>query len=90
MVDATLVASSTSTKNRKGKRDSEMSSTKKGNPCYFGMKAHIGADKANALVHTAMGRAAKVPDVTITNELLHGDEREVHGVSRPAASSSAH
>jgi len=79
MVDATLVAAPTSTKNREGRRDPEMSSTKKGNQWYFGMKAHIGADTANGLVHTVVGTAAKVPDVKMTDELLHGEEYEVHG-----------
>jgi len=79
MVDATLVAAPTSTKNSEGKRDPEMSSTKKGNQWYFGMKAHIGADTANGLVHTVVGTAAKVPDVKVTDELLHGEEREVFG-----------
>jgi IS5 family transposase len=79
MVDATLVAAPTSTKNRENKRDPEMSSTKKGNQWHFGMKAHIGADTANGLVHTVVGTAAKVPDVTVTDELLHGEEHEVHG-----------
>ena len=79
MVDATLVAAPTSTKNRKGKRDPEMSSTKKGNQWYFGMKAHIGADTANGLVHTVLGTAAKVADVKKIDDLLHGDEQEVHG-----------
>lgn len=79
MVDATLVAAPTSTKNRSGKRDPQMSSTKKGNQWYFGMKAHIGADTAHGLVHTVHGTAAKVPDVKMTDELLHGEEREVFG-----------
>jgi IS5 family transposase len=79
MVDATLVAAPTSTKNRERKRDPEMSSTKKGNQWYFGMKAHIGADTANGLVHTVVGTAAKVPDVKVGDALLHGDEKEVHG-----------
>lgn len=79
MVDATLIAAPTSTKNSDGKRDPEMSSTKKGNQWYFGMKAHIGADTANGLVHTVIGTAAKVPDVTMTDSLLHGAEKAVFG-----------
>jgi IS5 family transposase len=79
MVDATLVAAPTLTKNSKGNRDPEMSSTKKGNQWHFGMKAHIGADTAHGLVHTVVGTAAKVPDVKATDDLLHGDEDEVHG-----------
>ena len=66
MVDATLIAAPTSTKNSSGERDPEMCSTKKGNQWYFGMKAHIGVDTANALVHTVEGTAAKVPDVVLT------------------------
>lgn len=79
MVDATLVAAPTSTKNASGKRDPQMSSTKKGNQWYFGMKAHIGADTAYGLVHTVHGTTAKVPDVKMTDALLHGQEREVFG-----------
>jgi len=79
MVDATLVAAPTSTKNDSGKRDPEMSSTKKGNQWHFGMKAHVGVDTENGLVHTVIGTAAKVPDVKVTDQLLRGDEREVHG-----------
>jgi transposase, IS5 family len=79
MVDATLIAAPTSTKNAQGKRDPEMSSTKKGNQWYFGMKAHVGVDTAHGLVHTVVGTAAKVPDVVVTDELLHGEECEVHG-----------
>ena len=73
------MATPASTKNRDGKPEPEMSSTKKGNQWYFGMKAHIGADMANGLIHTVMGTAAKVPDVTLTDDLLHHDEREGRG-----------
>ena len=38
-LDATLIAASTSTKNKSKSRDPEMSSTKKNNQWYFGMKA---------------------------------------------------
>ena len=43
IVDASIVAAPSSTKNRKGERDPEMHQTKKGNQ-FFGMKAHIGVD----------------------------------------------
>ncbi|MBU2730247.1 transposase, partial [Acidithiobacillus caldus] len=43
-VDATLIHAPSSTKNRDRKRDPEMSSTKKGNQWYFGMKAHVATD----------------------------------------------
>ena len=40
IVDATLITASPSTKNKAQKRNPEMSSSKKGNQWYFGMKAH--------------------------------------------------
>ena len=77
VVDATLIAAPSSTKNRSGTRDPEMHQTKKGNNWYFGMKAHIGADAASGLVHTVVGTAANVNDVTVGNDLLQGQERHV-------------
>ena len=41
VVDATLIAAPSSTKNASGERDPEMHQTKKGNQWYFGMKAHV-------------------------------------------------
>ena len=76
-VDATLIAAPSSTKNKDGKRDPQMHSSKKGNQWYFGMKAHIGVDAASGLVHTVRGTAGHVADVTEGNSLLHGEERVV-------------
>ena len=42
MVDATLIAAPSSTKNASGERDPEMHQSQKGNQWHFGMKAHIG------------------------------------------------
>jgi IS5 family transposase len=78
LVDATLLAAPPSTKNAKKERDPEMHQTKKGNQWYFGMKAHIGADRDSKLVHTVVVTAANVADITKTAELLHGQERQVH------------
>jgi IS5 family transposase len=78
LVDATLIAAPSSTKNAKRERDPEMHQTKKGNQWYFGMKAHIGADRDSKLVHTVVVTAANVADVTKTAELLHGEETQVH------------
>src|SRR5688572_15735356 len=55
-----------------------MHQTKKGNQWYFGMKAHIGADRDSKLVHTMVVTAANVSDLTQLPELLHGEERQVH------------
>jgi len=78
LVDATLIAAPPSTKNKEKKRDPEMHQTKKGNQWYFGMKAHIGADRDSKLVHTIVVTAANVADITKTAELLHGAEKQVH------------
>ena len=78
LVDATLIAAPSSTKNQKKERDPEMHQTRKGNQWYFGMKAHIGADRDSKLVHTVVVTAANVADVTKTAELLHGAEQQVH------------
>ena len=77
VVDATLIAAPSSTKNSSGERDPEMHQTKKGNQWHFGMKAHIGVDAESGLVHTVIGTAANVNDVTQGHGLLHGDERIV-------------
>ena len=77
VVDATLIAAPSSTKNSTGERDPEMHQTKKGNQWHFGMKAHIGADADSGLVHTVLGTAANVNDVTQAGALVHGDETDV-------------
>jgi IS5 family transposase len=76
-VDATLIAAPSSTKNKDGARDPEMHQTKKGNQWHFGMKAHIGVDADSGLVHTVLGTAANVNDVTQGHALLHGQEQVV-------------
>ena len=43
------------------------------------MKAHIGVDADSGLVHTVIGTAANVNDVTQANALLHGEEEEAFG-----------
>ena len=59
----------------------EAHSTKKGNTWHFGYKAHIGVDKDTGLVHTLKVTAANVHDVTMTAQLLTGEEETVHGDS---------
>jgi IS5 family transposase len=77
VVDATLIAAPSSTKNASGERDPEMHQSKKGNQWYFGMKAHIGVDAESGLVHTVRGTSGNVNDVVEGNALLHGEESEV-------------
>jgi len=79
IVDATLIAAPPSTKNRDGERDPEMHQSRKGNEWYFGMKAHIGVDLGTGLVHSVVGTAGNVADVTQAHALLHGGEKVVLG-----------
>jgi IS5 family transposase len=79
LVDATLIDAPSSTKNKQGARDPEMSSTKKGNTWYFGMKAHVGVDLDSGLVHSMEASTAKVHDSQKFDDLLHGDEQAVFG-----------
>ncbi|MCP3025293.1 IS5 family transposase [Cupriavidus basilensis] len=79
VVDATLISAPTSTKNSSGERDPEMHSTRKGKQYYFGMKAHIGVDADSGLVHTVIGTAAHVSEISQAHSLLHGNETDVFG-----------
>ncbi len=78
IVDATIIAAPSSTKNAEGKRDPEMHQTKKGNQWHFGMKAHIGVDADSGLVHTVTTTPANEADVEEVEFLLHGKEQVVH------------
>ncbi len=77
LIDATLIAAPSSTKNKECWRDPSMHQTKKGSQCYFGIKAHIGADDESGLVHIVASAAANVSDISQTAELLHGEEIRV-------------
>ncbi len=79
VVDATIIAAPSSTKNEEGERDSEMHQTKKGNQYHFGMKAHIGVDAETGTVHSLVTTAANVSDVTQVHGLLHGEQSDVVG-----------
>jgi len=88
IVDATIIAAPSSTKNAEGERDPEMHQTKKGNQWHFGMKAHIGVDADSGLVHTLITTPANESDVEQVADLLHGKEEHVYADSgyRGAAS----
>jgi len=77
IVDATIIAAPSSTKNAQKQRDPEMHQTKKGNQWYFGMKAHIGVDAQSGLVHSVIGTPANVSDISQAADLLHGEEKQV-------------
>jgi len=77
LVDATIIDAPSSTKNKAKARDPEMSSTKKGNDWYFGMKAHVGVDADSGTVHSLEATTAKTHDSQVWDELLHGNETSV-------------
>ena len=77
LVDATILDALSSTKNKAGTRDPEMSSTNKGNDWYFGMKAHIGVDADSGTVHSLDTSTAMPHDGQVWDELLLGEETSV-------------
>lgn len=81
IVDATIIAAPPSTKNKDKSRDPDMHQTKKGNQWHFGMKAHIGVDSRNKLIHSVVATAANTHDSQVLADLLHGDETRVWGDS---------
>ena len=81
IVDSTFIEAPSSTKNEKKECDPQAHSAKKGNTWHFGYKPHIGVDKESGLVHTVKVTAANEHDVTVTSELLTGEEEEVYGDS---------
>jgi len=81
IVDATIIHAPSSTKNSTGERDSEMHQTKKGNQWYFGMKAHVGVDSKEKIIHSAVVTPANTHDSQVVADLLHGDEAKIWGDS---------
>jgi IS5 family transposase len=79
IVDATIIAAPSSTKNEGKTRDPDMHQTKKGNQWYFGMKAHMGVDAESGIVHSVVATAANVGDITQAGALLHGEEEVAFG-----------
>ena len=78
VVDATLIAAPSSTKNASGTRDPEMHQTKKGNQWYFGMKAHTGVDAGTGYVHSVSVTAASVHDLDELANLVRDDDEVVY------------
>jgi IS5 family transposase len=78
IVDATILAAPSSTKNATGARDPEMHQTRKGKQWHFGMKVHVGTD-THGLVHTVTTTDAAQADITQLPELLHGQETTLYG-----------
>ncbi len=70
IVDATIIAAPSSTKNEK-----------KGNEWHFGMTAHIGVDSATKIIHSVAATAANVHDAAALPDILHGKETRTYGDS---------
>ena len=79
IVDATIIAAPSSTKNAAKARDPEMHQTRKSQQWYFGMKLHIGVDSKIKLIHSMETTAANVHDAKELGALLHGEETRVYG-----------
>jgi IS5 family transposase len=78
IVDATIIAAPSSTKNKDNARDPEMRQTKKGNTWHHGMKVHVGTDP-KGLVHSLTVTHAAEADINQMPELLHGEEQAIYG-----------
>ena len=81
IVDSTIISAPSSTKNKEKQRDPDAHQVKKGNTWHFGYKAHVGVDKDSGIVHTIKVTAANQHDVSMTSELLTGEETVVYGDS---------
>jgi IS5 family transposase len=79
IVDATIIAAPSSTKNQAKAREPEMHQTRKGQQWYFGMKLHIGVDSKLPLIHSMGTTAANAHDGKMLGGLLHGNETRVYG-----------
>lgn len=85
IVDATLIAAPSSTKNEQKARDPQMRQMKKNGNWHFGMKLHVGVDSRSGLAHSAVVTAANVHDKHALPQLLHGQEQRVYGDSAYAS-----
>ena len=81
IVDATIIAAPSSTKNASGTRDPGMHQTQKGRQWYCGMKGHFGVDSQSKLIHSVEVTSANIHDSHVLLWLLHGEERRVWGDS---------
>jgi IS5 family transposase len=78
IVDATIIAAPSSTKNETKTRDPEMKQTRKGQNWHFGMKLHIGTDR-RGIVHRLVATHAAASDLQQLPDLLHGEESVLYG-----------
>jgi IS5 family transposase len=95
VVEATLIAASSPTKNKDHKRDPKVRSSKKRERMEFGTKGYIGTDAESGLVHAVRGTSGNVSDLVEGNSLLHCEELHAFGdagyqriTKRPSAKAS--
>jgi IS5 family transposase len=72
IVDATIIDTPNSTKNKDKAREPDMHQMKKGGQWYFGMKAHIGVDSQSKVIHSVTATAANVHDSQLLGHLELG------------------
>jgi len=70
IVDATIIESPKKT---------EGGYTRKNERRYYGTKAHLGVDKKTGYIHSVFVTPANVQEVTVAQDILHGNELEVYG-----------
>ena len=78
IVDATIIAAPSSTKNARKTRDPEMKQTRKNGSWHFGMKLHIGTDRRGT-VHSVTATHAAESDLKQLPKLLRGEETVLYG-----------
>ena len=81
LVASAIVETSTSKRNQTGEKDDSSTWTKKAGNDRHGKNIHIGVDEDSGLIHDAIAPPANVHDVTVVDELLHGDEEQMTGDS---------
>jgi IS5 family transposase len=79
ILDATIINAPSSTKNKKGERDSEMHLVAKGNHWFFGMRCQIGVDESSGLVHSVVSTTANVHELNTAANRVHGEEHVIYG-----------
>ena len=79
IVDASFIEAPTSTKNKTGTRDPEMTSGKKGSTWHFGMKMHVATDEIIGIAMDVVYGPANEHDITRAREVIADDTRVVYG-----------
>ena len=82
IVDATIISTSSSTKNRTEARPGD-APDQEGQPVVLrDEEAHVGVDSRTKLIHTAVVTPANVADATVLLELLHGRNQGLGRIRR--------